>query len=459
MNLPSLRLAAAVLAGACLVAAPLAAAELPEATKKMLAKLKMDASVLQGLDEELKMPPEWIEGAKKEGKVTYFGTFGLSEWPEFIEPFKARYPFINVDHQRNSRIARVDKPLIAYKEGRVIADIIAAIAGQMKAYKEADALMDLRVLPNFARVDEDLRGKGGLWVGEKVKYWCIAYNTKFIKKADLPRTWDDILTTKAFHNGNIGVSDRPHNWILPLWTSKGADYTRNYITRFFREVKPQLRKEGARAIVTLTIAGEFHAAIPATDYRVAEYAGKGAPISWHCPEPTPVRTSELIIVKGTKVPNAARVFMNWYLSREGQVAQYASTGGAPVHRGLQNIGFSAYPEAIKGKRVAVRSPESLDDEFTLALRAWRAAWKDAGGQVEEASAAKKVSTKLSKVLKGGRELAFGVGGGEHKVKISGSRTQIVVKGKPVRRNSLKQGMACDITYAGDGSEAKIVTCK
>lgn len=448
-------------AAALIVALPMGvrAAELPPSTKAMLAKLKLSNDVLKGLDDELKVPAAWIEGAKKEGKVTYFGTFGLNEWPEYIAPFKARYPFITVDHQRTSRLGRVDKPLIAYKEGRVVADIIAAIAGQMKAYREADALMDLSELPNFRLAEEDLRAKDGRWVGEKVKYWCIAYNTKYIKKTDLPRTWDDLLTAKAFHNGNIGVSDRPHNWILPLWTTKGADYTRAYIDKFFRIAKPQLRKEGARAIVTLTIAGEFHASIPATDYRVAEYAEKGAPISWHCPEPAPVTTSELVIIKGTKVLNAAKIFMNWHLSKEGQIAQYVSTGAAGVHRDLQSIGLGAFPDAIKGKKVAVRSPESLDEEFTLAFRAWRAAWKDAGGQVEEAKAETKVATKLTQIIGGGRELAFQVRGAEHKVKISATRTQIIVKGKAMRRTALKQGMACDITYPENGGEAKIVECK
>lgn len=447
----------ALCAVAALAAGPAAAADLPDATKAMLAKLKMDESILKGLDDELKMPPEWIEGAKKEGKVTYFGTFGLSEWPEFIKPFKARFPYIDVDHQRNSRLGRVDKPLIAYKQGRVVADMIAAIGGQLKGFKAADALMDLRVLPNFDQTEPGMRAQDGMWVGEKVKYWCMAYNTKLVNKADLPKTWDDLFTAKALHNRNIGVSDRPHNWILPMWTSQGAGYTRNFIDKFFKVVQPQTRKEGARAIVTLAIAGEFHVAMPATDYRVAEYAEKGAPISWHCPTPTPVTISELVIIKGTPVPNSAKIFLNWYLSREGQIAQYYTTGAAPVHKGLQEIGFSAYPEQIRGKKAMLRTADSLENEYTLALRAWHAGWKDAGGHVD--APPKVVKTRLTRIERGGRMLHFKVGDATHKSKVSGSRTQITVAGKPVRRNKLKEGMDCAVTYGGDGSEAKLVACK
>ena len=51
-------------------------ADLPKATQKTLKKLKLDASILEGIDEELKVPQKWIDGAKKEGAVTiYIGRF------------------------------------------------------------------------------------------------------------------------------------------------------------------------------------------------------------------------------------------------------------------------------------------------------------------------------------------------------------------------------------------------
>lgn len=40
-----------------MLAGPAFAAGLPDATKKMLTKLKLDASILKGLDAELQMPP------------------------------------------------------------------------------------------------------------------------------------------------------------------------------------------------------------------------------------------------------------------------------------------------------------------------------------------------------------------------------------------------------------------
>lgn len=443
---------------AAVLSLPAGAADLPKSTRDMLKALKMDAGVLSGLDEEVKMPADWLAKAKKEGAVRYIGNFTSAEWPAFIAPFKTRFPSIKISHQRTSRVGRVDKPLIAFKEGRVIADIIAAVGAGMKLYRDAGALADLSDLPNFKRIHPRMRAKDGRWIGEKVKYWCMAYNTSLLKKKDLPARWEDLLTIKALHNHNIGISNRPHNWILPLWAEKGEDWTVKFIDGLFRTARPQLRKEGARAIVTLAIAGEFHAAIPATDYRVFGYAEKGAPIAWHCPEPVPVTISELIIIKGAKNFYSSKIFLNWFLSKEGQLAQYFTTKASPVHIGLQDKGMVQYESEIKGKETAVRTPESLLTIFPRVQKVWNKAWTGAGGKVA-ATTTVKVVTKLTAVKRGGRLLRFKVKGGEHQVKMSKSRSAVEIGGKPSSRGKLKVGMSCEIAYLGNGNEARKVSCK
>jgi iron(III) transport system substrate-binding protein len=447
-----------VFAIAIVAAPPVRAGELPKPTQDMLKALKLDASILDGLDQELKIPKGWIAKAKKEGQVRFSGTLARQEWPVLKAVFEARYPFVKIEHQRSSRVGRVEKPLIAFRQGRVITDIIAAVGATMKQYREAKALTDLRDIPNFSRTLPNMRGKDGLWVGERLKYWCMAYNTTLLKKKDLPKRWEDILTTKALHKRNIGVSNRPHNWILPLWLAKGEAWTRNYVDQFFSKVQPQLRKEGARAIVALAIAGEFHASMPSVNSRVFIYAQKGAPISWHCPEPVPVTVSSLVVMKGTTRPYSVKLFLNWFLSKEGQVAQFYAASASPVHAELQDKGLVSYAGTIKGKKTAVRTPESLIREFPKVHKVWTAAWVRAGGPVAGTKIVK-VKTVLTAVKRGGRQLGFKVGGGEHKAKVSGSRTEVMIGGKPGSRGKLKVGMACEIAYLGNGNEARKIACK
>ncbi|MEE8140726.1 MAG: hypothetical protein V3T66_07430, partial [Alphaproteobacteria bacterium] len=63
------------------------------------------------------------------------------------------------------------------------------------------------------------------------------------------------------------------------------------------------------------------------------------------------------------------------------------------------------------------------------------------------------------VKRGGRRLAFKVKGGEHKAKVSRSRTEVLIGGKPDSRGKLKAGMACEIAYLGNGNEARKISCQ
>ena len=67
--------------------------------------------------------------------------------------------------------------------------------------------------------------------------------------------------------------------------------------------------------------------------------------------------------------------------------------------------------------------------------------------------------KVSKVGDGGREISFMASGKQSNAKISGSRTKITVGGKSAKRNALKAGMTCQVTYTGAGSEASKIDCE
>ncbi len=71
----------------------------------------------------------------------------------------------------------------------------------------------------------------------------------------------------------------------------------------------------------------------------------------------------------------------------------------------------------------------------------------------------KVTVKLEAVKRGGRWLHFTVKGKKHKAKVSGSRTKVKIAGKKAKRKKLKAGMKCNISYLGNGAEARLVDCK
>ena len=118
---------------------------LPNSTVAMLKKLKLDPSTLANIDAELKLPKEWIEKAKKEGKVRILSTASTvnpREMKMFYAPFKERYPFVAIEQSGASRRVRTVKTLLAYKNGRFTTDVITNIGGSFISFKEANALED-----------------------------------------------------------------------------------------------------------------------------------------------------------------------------------------------------------------------------------------------------------------------------------------------------------------------------
>jgi iron(III) transport system substrate-binding protein len=288
-------------------------------------------------------------------------------------PFVARYPFIKPVYARGSFNDRALRPLIAFKEGRYTADIVSGIGGAMPRYVEAGALDNINQLPTSNSILSGMKATDGSWIGIRIRYWCMSYNTDKVTNADLPATWDDLLSNPRWGDGHLALANLPQLWVLPLWAKKGEGWTKQYLDALFTQLKPQIRKEGANALLSLVMAGEFHAAIPAADYRLASYARKGAPIGWHCPAPVPSAISEMAVLRGSPNIYAARLFANWLLSKEGQIAQFHADGATPIHKDLQTKAFLAFPDEIAGKELAFRHPE-LEDENDKMLALWNPLW-------------------------------------------------------------------------------------
>jgi iron(III) transport system substrate-binding protein len=357
-----------------------AAAPLPKATDEILKKLKLEASILGNIDKELELPSGWLDGAKKEGKLRIFSTFDPGQADVLFRPFKERYPFIAIEYSRASHEDRAVRTLIAYKNKKIVTDILTGLGGSFFMYKEMNALDDMRSIPNLKNNPTDTVDPDGLWVGMHMRYWCMAYNTRYLKKEDMPKRWDDVLTNPKLRGGNLGLGNRPQLWALALWKANGEKWAKDFLAKLFTEVQPQLRREGMNAMIELMAAGEFHATLPSAEYRTYQKQLDGAPVSYHCPEPVPVAVSEMGILKGAPNINSARLFVNWFLSKEGQIAQYVSDYAPPVHKELQRREFVPFAAEILGKKDVFRDPKIELDIQPKLLAYWDELWLRGGGK-------------------------------------------------------------------------------
>ncbi len=366
---------AAALTLALLSGTAAVAADLPKATQKAMADLKLDAKMIEGLDAELKVPQEWIDGAKKEEQVAIFGTWNERDFSTLTAPFKERYPFVNLRYNRTGTAGRGVKVLVALGEGRVIADVLTSIGSSNSKFAEAKALADIRDIPGFHNLSSEFVAADGTWASYRLSYRCIGYNTNKVKKEDLPATWDDLLTNPRWRGGNVALSNLPDPWLLTLWANKGDAWGEHFTRALFETLQPQRRKEGMNATAGLTVAGEADASIPTGEDRARQYVKRGAPLGYHCPAPVPATVSQIAMLEKSPHKNGSRLFINWLLSREGQIVQHATTFAAPVHKDLQTPDFLLFADTIVGKPLLVRDDDILTSNLNGKMHdLWDALW-------------------------------------------------------------------------------------
>ncbi|HEY2988822.1 MAG TPA: extracellular solute-binding protein [Candidatus Binatia bacterium] len=373
-------LSSAFLVIASTAALSAAAPQLPKATLEDLKKVKLDPSILSDIDKELTVPQGWTDGAKKERHLRIFSTFDPPQADALMRAFKERYPYIAIEYNRASHEDRAIRTLVAYKNKKSVTDILTGLGGSFFMYREIGAMENLKNIPNVKNNPPGTFDPEGFWVGMHMRYWCMAYNTKQIGKADVPKKWEDFLANPKWRNGNLALGNRPQLWALQLWDKKGEKWLKDFLTKLFNEAKPQLRREGMNAMLELLAAGEFYGSIPSAEYRTYQKTLDGAPVNYTCPEPAPGAVSEMAILKGSPNINAARLFVNWFLSKEGQIAQYVADYAPPVHKALQRKELLPFADQIVGKEIAFRDPILELEVQPKLLEFWDELWLKGGGR-------------------------------------------------------------------------------
>ncbi len=386
--------AAATLALAVGAGAP-ASGETPASALALAKEYKISPQAMAKWEDEQKVPTAWIADAKKTGQLRVSGTNRARDFERLIAPFRERYPFIKVEYSQGSRNTRVIKPLIAYREGRVITDVVDSLNTGLALYQKAQALADLTDLPNRANIPAKFGVSSKPWILGRLRYYCLAYNTKLVKKSELPKTWDDLKNAKALQNHKTALWSGVGAWLLPLWGEKGPEWTTQFIKGVYTTLDPERRKEGMTALTALTGAGEFKAVLAVAAYMVIRVSEKGAPVSFHCPDMVMVNPSAMGMIKGSPNAGAGKLFLNWLLSMEGQLSQYRHNGARPIHKALQTEQFVPFPKEILGKPLAFHDPGLQAVDMPKLKKVWDPYWKSGGGPKGERKKKKKKKRKAN----------------------------------------------------------------
>jgi iron(III) transport system substrate-binding protein len=262
---------------------------------------------------------ELIEAAKKEGKFVYYTADFSEPESEVIKAFNKRFPFVRVEMVRAPGGQLITRIKTESAAGKLGADCVNhSDRGLMQGI--ADLFQDYTP-PNAKDYREDVLVSPKLWPRSTLG-WAIAYNTELEKNP--PKTWMD-LCKPEYGPKKIGQVIAPSGgttWTRIMFERQtfGEDYWKKQAV-----TQPILYPSGAPCSDSL-VRGECSIAVLL--YNICYIKKRdGAPVDIIFPsDGVPLNFYAAGVTKAAANPNAAKLFLNWCMSEEGQAFQIKELG-------------------------------------------------------------------------------------------------------------------------------------
>jgi iron(III) transport system substrate-binding protein len=302
-----------------------------------------DIATYQGADRTERL----VAGGKKEGTVSIYSSATTEDLAALTSAFEKKYG-VKTTVWRASSEDIIQRAVTEARGGRFAVDVVETDDTALEALNREQLLQPVKT-PHLADLVPQAIPADGSWIGDRLQIYSPAYNTDVVKKADLPKSFEDLLDPKW--KGKLGIEADDYDWFATVVTSlgeqKGLELFRNIVAKNGISVR-----KGHTLLANLVVSGEVPLALTTYLYKVQQLKDLGAPVDWFTLPPTVARSQGVAMARKAAHPNAAVLFIDFLLS-DGQ-AILAKRDFFPT-----NIKVKPLPQGIA---LTVADPVKLLDE-------------------------------------------------------------------------------------------------
>jgi iron(III) transport system substrate-binding protein len=290
--------------------------------------------------------------AETEGKVVFYASMNNADTKALTDGFKQAYPKIDAQFYRSGDSQLMEKIMTEGRAGRQLWDVVS-ITGFYGHFLKKRGMFEAYDSAERKYYRDAYKDPQAFWTSIYTTYAVFGYNTRLVSKNAVPKSYEDLL--KSDWKGQIGMEGRAYEWFATTMRNMGGEEKGLAFMRRLAQQQPQPRS-GRTLIAQLVAAGEFRgsATVYSQSYEILK--GTGAPVEWAALDPVYASVHPTGIAAKAPHPNAARLFIDFLLSKRGQ----------EILRSLKRIPDRTDtppdpPRLIEGIRPAVTSPEIYDD--------------------------------------------------------------------------------------------------
>jgi iron(III) transport system substrate-binding protein len=259
-----------------------------------------------------------VDKAKAEGAFTLYSTDPEQGQVKLLAAFNKLFPEIKTSYVRLQAGALYAKVLSERQAKSYLVDVIQiSDMGMILDFQRKGGFRQY-ISPEMAAFQPEYKSKPeGYWTWGSIIMAGIAYNPNNVPAAEAPKSWEDLLDPKWKDAINVKVSNSglQHGVWFMLKPILGEAYFKK-----FAENKPRAFDSYVQQYGRL-VDGQDKIIMGAQYSGYIEFKAKGAPLAFVFPSTGVPTVSETYgIVDQGPHPNAAELFMDWFLSPVGQKA-------------------------------------------------------------------------------------------------------------------------------------------
>jgi iron(III) transport system substrate-binding protein len=256
---------------------------------------------------------ELLRGAKKEAKVMFWSSMRIEDSKILAAGFEAKYPFVKVEIFRAGGEQIVNRAIAEQAAGNTTYDVVNAFA--LKVLQKRGMLQPYAA-PEAAHYPAGYKDSQNYWVSLYSGYNVIGYNTNLVPKTEAPKNWEDLLNPRW--KGKLAMDNEEYFWHAGMLKHWGQERGRQYMEALNQQGL-QFRSGGHGLLADLMSVGEFPIIVVVYPDRIEQMKAKGQPVDWvKTADPVLVNLAPVGIAAKAPHPNAAKLFMNYSISKEGQ---------------------------------------------------------------------------------------------------------------------------------------------
>jgi iron(III) transport system substrate-binding protein len=255
---------------------------------------------------------ELVKGAKQEREVVVYASQPLPEAQVIMERFQQKYPFLKVNLNRAGSEKLLTKVLTESRASKLYGDVIQTVEFSMHTFKKMGILAHY-MSPEAKFFPKEFQDEG-YWITAYYNPYVVGYNTKTVTAQKMPKTYEDLL--HPMWKGEIMLEGTKVDWFAGMLQIMGKEKGLQYMRRLAKQ-DVKLRT-GHNLLAQLVVAGEGAMDINVPSPVVDTLKKTGAPIDWTALGPVPGIMIGIGVTSKAPHPNAARLYMDFVLSKEGQ---------------------------------------------------------------------------------------------------------------------------------------------